>query len=374
MHPIQLPFSLLSFGWRLEIRRQRLLGTTTIRDMSELIGFYERMWADAARILSARMTEIDRGLWRIDRGSCSTLIHNYIVPIDDPVTLHIAGDKALCHRILMGEGLRIPEHEVYTLTSFGTAEAFLSRHPGSYFVVKPAAGTSGARGVTTHVASVAECRRASVLSALYCDRILIERWVPGESYRLLFLDGEMIHASRRRGHRVVGDGRSTIGHLLGDARLERGFAPADPAARDVLGTLESQGLRPDSVPEPGRDVLVRSASRPLGRRVEVRTVFDDEATPQIGPALRAQTAAAVKAIGSHFAGVDLITTDPSRPLEETGGVIIEINTTPGLHHHYNLIGGQSAVPPAVRVLTRLLCAAVESDRLPVSTSIRCARA
>nr|HQU71074.1 hypothetical protein [Calditrichia bacterium] len=33
-------------------------------------------------------------------------------------------------------------------------------------------------------------------------------------------------------------------------------------------------------------------------------------------------------------GVDLITPDVSRPLDEVGGVINEINTNPGLHHHY----------------------------------------
>ena len=56
----------------------------------------------------------------------------------------------------------------------------------------------------------------------------------------------------------------------------------------------------------------------------------------------------------HLAGVDVITPDPSRPLVESGGVINEVNGTPGLHHHYLVADPVAATRVAIPVLERLL--------------------
>jgi hypothetical protein len=61
---------------------------------------------------------------------------------------------------------------------------------------------------------------------------------------------------------------------------------------------------------------------------------------------------AIRALGSRFAGIDLVTRDPARPLEETGGVFIEVNGTPNLYYHYNKSDG--VYPAAAEVLRRVL--------------------
>jgi cyanophycin synthetase len=357
MGPLITPVRLLRLGWRARLAWLRRSGRSPSVDMTDLTGFYETVWASAAAALSARMTELSPGVWRLERGANATVIHNYVVQIDDPVILNLAGDKALCHRLLMDRGLPVPAHLVFSTAELDAAERFMTGLRGEFFVVKPAASTSGARGVTTHVDSPAELRSAAALASLYGERILIERWVPGESYRLLFLDDELIHASRRRGWRVRGDGASTVGRLIAARTGARGVRRTSSRSeeRDRTATLEAQGLQVDSVPERGRTVLVQSVDTALPTNVEMRTVFDEDATADIGPALRDQAARAVRAIGSRFAGVDIITLDPSRPLERSGGAINEINTTPGLHHHYyQLAGVGHGTSPAVRVLARLL--------------------
>jgi D-alanine-D-alanine ligase-like ATP-grasp enzyme len=50
-------------------------------------------------------------------------------------------------------------------------------------------------------------------------------------------------------------------------------------------------------------------------------------------------------------GVDVITTDPGRPLADVGGVVLEVNTTPGLSYHYH--GNPGGVDVATVVLARL---------------------
>lgn len=352
------PIGALRFASRLALRGKRVTGTTTTLDMARLVDFYERIWTDAARTLGAEITQLERGIWRVERGDHRTLIHNYIVQMDDPVILHVAGNKPLCHRLLRDEGVAVPEHQVYTIAELHKAHAFMARRAGARFVVKPAAGTSGARGVTTEVRTFRECRAASALASLYGDRLLVERWIPGESYRLLFLDGSLIHASRRRGRRATGDGVSTVEALANPQ------APAEPAglarspqsAHDIAETLAVQGLRAGSVPANHQRILIESDWSPGRGKTEIRTVFDEDATAEIGAELRAEAARAVAAIGSRFAGVDIITCNPAVALERSGGVVNEINTTPGLHHHYDLAGGSSAGDPATRVLARLLMA------------------
>lgn len=39
---------------------------------------------------------------------------------------------------------------------------------------------------------------------------------------------------------------------------------------------------------------------------------------------------AVKSLHLRFAGIDIISTDPSVSLRENGGIILEVNATPGL--------------------------------------------
>ena len=56
----------------------------------------------------------------------------------------------------------------------------------------------------------------------------------------------------------------------------------------------------------------------------------------------------------RLAGVDVVTPDPHRPLEEVGGVVLEVNATPGLQHHYKVRDPEQATPVAATLLERIL--------------------
>ncbi len=71
---------------------------------------------------------------------------------------------------------------------------------------------------------------------------------------------------------------------------------------------------------------------------------------------------AARILKSDFVGVDLIMSDPSAPLDESGGVINEVNTTPALHHHYD-INVERFPEPAVEALSLLLNRAQSSLNL-----------
>jgi cyanophycin synthetase len=355
MNPGRRTLKLLRFKYLVHKRLDRLRGREAGIDMNTLTDFYKRVWEDSAREIHADFKELSRGIWKVSRDGVSTYINNYIVQIDDPVLLNLAGDKPLCYSLLKEAGLPVPEHETYTLDTIDKARTFMEGR--GYLVIKPAYGTSGGRGITTHVKTFKEVVHASVLASLYSNEIIIERLATGESYRLLVLDGEMIHASRRRGLRVTGDGSSTIKDLaMGELATGGQFNGARPARldtdRDTSATLGAQGLSAGSVPSPGVEVLVKSVT--ANNYMEVRTVYTEDATGLISEGLEEEAVKAARTIDSRFAGVDIVTPDPSVPLERAGGVIVEVNTTPGLHHHCNFDTNGAKVRTADKVLEYLL--------------------
>lgn len=350
--------------WRFEALRllsrmgktaERLSGCGKSLDMATLVPLYAQIWKNAADGLRADFREIAHGFWRVSLNGASTLIHNFKVQIDDPVVMDMAGNKALCYRLFAERGLPVPDHAVFTLRRFEDARRFMERHRDAHFVVKPSRGTSGGRGVTTHVRTPGECRRAAALASLYGEELIIERLVPGESFRILVLDGRVIHATRRRGVRVNGDGNSTLLELLTRSSSRRdGFDRRRAAAdRDFQATLAAQGLSAATVLPAGREVLAKSCPFALSVGREFRTQFNEDITAALSTAVRDEAVHAAAAVGSRFAGVDLITLDPAKSLVRAGGVINEINTTPGLHHHYQLLNPAHSLP-AADVLSVLL--------------------
>ena len=124
-------------------------------------------------------------------------------------------------------------------------------------------------------------------------------------------------------------------------------------SRDCRFTLDYQNLSLSSVPSKGQSFVVQSVSDAQQRRTEVRTVYNETVTGLVCGTLKRNAELVAQTLRSRFTGVDLVTTDPTIPLEESGGAIIEANTTPGLHHHYDL-RCEKFPEPAVRALRALL--------------------
>jgi len=323
----------------------RALGRNATTYVQERTSEYRGYWEGAAARIGADFTALSDSIWEVRRGTGRVRLANYVTSADDPVTLRIAGDKALCLRRVVDLGIPVPLHGVFSLGSLSRAREFVDRHGGA-FAVKPVSGSASALGVSTNLTEWRGVREAALLAALFNPEFLVERMVPAESCRLLFLGGELIHAVRRTGVRVTGDGTSTLSALAA--------AAGSPADETMRLTLEHQGLAPVSVPAAGTEVVVRCLPAGLRAHPELRTVYDQTITDRIGPELREQAGRIVRSIGSEFAGVDVLTNDPSVSLEQARGVFLELNTTPGIHHHYHTPHERETHPVAVRVLEYLL--------------------
>jgi D-alanine-D-alanine ligase-like ATP-grasp enzyme len=91
---------------------------------------------------------------------------------------------------------------------------------------------------------------------------------------------------------------------------------------------------------------------------------------QIGPSLDRQGAQAAAIVGARLAGVDVITKDPTLPLEASGA-IIEVNTTPGLRFHYLVWNQEERVEVAVPIMRYLLgLGAVEEPLVDLNMEVQ----
>ena len=309
--------------------------------------FYKKAWQEAIESLGGTYQALGPNFSELRLNGKRTRVVENVSAIDDPVTLQVMHDKPLTHQILRAEGIRTPEHAVFTMKKMQPAVEFLNKFNGKC-VVKPSGGTGGGRGVTTGIQKISHLAKAAAAAAVYNDGLLIEEQLPGDNYRLLYLDGELLDAFIRRPPGVVGDGKTSVSKLVqqdNDERLSRGFGVSQVLIAidlDMKRTLDAQGLSLGSVPEAGRQVKLKTVIN------ENSGADNSTVTSLLHESIIKDGQKAVRALGSRFAGIDLITTDISVPLSESKGAFIEVNGTPNLYYHYHK--KDSCFPVAIPLL------------------------
>ena len=348
-------------SWRLDILRATGLGAglrqfRPRRQPAEIEdqwnAFYLLMWQEAAAALGVELELLPSGFIALRLHGRKTVVWQYHVMLDDPVTIRLALDKAIGYRLFEHAGLPVAKHLEFSADHIRPALNFLAESEGPC-VIKPASGTGGGHGVTCGVTRADDLVRACIRARRGGRRLLIEQQVEGEEYRLLFLDGVLLDVIRRRPPTLVGDGRSTVKGLIEAENGHRWASRGQAGMRlievdlDCILTLRRAGLSLKSVPPIGSLITIKSTANANGPG-------DNETVHDIGPQLVADAACAVASLGVRLAGVDLIAPDPKLSLHESGGVLVEVNGTPGLHHHYLVADRDRATRIAVPVLAKLL--------------------
>jgi D-alanine-D-alanine ligase-like ATP-grasp enzyme len=312
--------------------------------------FYTSVWEEAAGTVGASVTYLYGSLAEIRCGQSVLRVDRNTTSLDDPVTLRVAGNKPLVYRLLAEQGLPVPGHCVCRADDLHSAWAFVAQ-TGRRCVVKPARSTGGGLGITTGVTTRRRLIAAMGRAGAYCADVVVEEQVEGGNYRLLYLDGELLDAVERRPPAVRGDGTSTIGQLVEVENADRtaeGMAASQGLVRvdaELRHTLKASGRELGTVPADGELVVLKTV------------VNDNRKTDNVPAADRVcrdvvkSCSLAAAAVGARLAGVDVITPDPGVPLADVGGIIGEVNTTPGYYFHYMTSG--APVPVALLILERL---------------------
>ncbi|MGA2619822.1 MAG: cyanophycin synthetase [Thermoguttaceae bacterium] len=273
----------------------------------------------------------------------------------------IAQDKELTRLLLRSVGVPVPEGRPVVDADDAWAAAC---EIGLPVVVKPRDGNQG-RGVATNLSTQEQVRAAYQAALLESKQVIVERFASGHDYRLLCVGGKIVAAARREPAQVAGDGLHTVKELIDLTNLDprRGEHHATVLSKIkldavALGVLADQGLTPDSVPPPGTVVLIRRN----GNLSTGGTAID--VTERVHPQVAARAVEAAQVIGLDVAGVDVVAADISAPLEEQGGVIVEVNAAPGLRMHLEPSVGISR--PVGEVIIGTLFPEGQDGRIPIA--------
>jgi len=306
---------------------------------------YEKIWQTISSKLGADIVKLDRDLWEISKNKKSLRVRLHEFPLDNNIVLKICGRKPLVHKLLSEQNIPVPSHVTFTADNYTNAIDFFNNRKNSV-VVKPCDGYAGL-GVTTHIDTIAELEKAIVIASLYDDTLMIEEQIVGENYRILIYKGKILHAVRRTGQHVTGDGKSTIKQLI---NLKPNEVSNDD---DLIFTLSAQDIKLEDIPEKNKKVLIRSVGSDFNGGAELRTIYDTVVTEDIHDSVAEDAINSTNVVGALLSGVDIITTDLGKNLRDTGGIINEVNTTPALHHHYD-INTEKFPEPAHYILNDLL--------------------
>jgi cyanophycin synthetase len=347
-HPRLLKLlSLFDRGWAFLLRRNARRREVE----NHLADFYARIWKEAAETIGASVEDLGLGVFEIRQGAACTRVVQSSTSMDDLATFCIARSKPVIYRLLNRHELPTPRYAEFAIDDMRSAVALLEAVPGDC-VIKPGSGTGGGRGITTGIRTRWQLARAAFAASLFSDDLLIEEQIEGDNYRLLYLDGKLLHAVVRRPPKVRADERSSLLQLVQNINAER-LARGSQLAHglltidlDMKRTLAKQGYTLASVPPADTVVILKTAIN------ENSGLDNASAMGQLGEALIEEGARAAALARVRLAGVDIITRDPALSLRESGGVILEVNTPPGYYWHYTKRDGP--FPLAVHVLNALL--------------------
>jgi cyanophycin synthetase len=284
--------------------------------------------AIARGIPYSRMTE--GSMVRLGWGSKQRRIQAAEMDVTSAIAESIAQDKELTKKLLAAAGVPVPGGRSVADAEDAWAAA---QEIGLPVVVKPNDGNQG-KGVTVNITSKEQLLKAFAAAKEFRDDILVERFMPGNDFRLLVVGDRLVAAARRDPPKVVGDGKHTVAELVAqvnaDPRRGSGHSTSLTKIRfDEIAqaTLAAQGFTADSVPSKGQRVNLRNNAN-LSTGGSATDVTDD-----VHPDVAARAIAAAHMVGLDICGVDVVCDTILRPLEEQGGGIVEVNAAPGLRMH-----------------------------------------
>lgn len=242
----------------------------------------------------------------------------------------IAQDKELTKKLLHAAGVPVPQGRTVSDPDDAWAAA---QEIGLPVVIKPKDGNQG-KGVTVNVTTREQLTAGFHAAAEFRDSIMVERYLPGNDFRLLVIGDKLVAAARRDPPHVVGDGVHSVRQLVDQVNLDprRGNGHSTSLTKirfdDIaLASLAKQGYHADSVPPAGQLVILRNNAN-LSTGGTATDVTDD-----VHPEVAARAITAAQMVGLDICGVDLVCDSVLKPIEEQSGGIVEVNAAPGLRMH-----------------------------------------
>jgi cyanophycin synthetase len=329
------------------------------RASAEALGPSTQCIVDAALARGIPVRRRRNSLVQLGWGKKRQLIQAALTGRTPHIAVDIASDKSLTKELL---------HEAHIPVPAGR-ELHSEQEIAWYFetfapplVVKPLDANQG-KGVSLNVTSLTGARAAFKIAREYGPAVLLEEQFAGQDFRVLIVGNRMVAASERIPAHVVGDGRHSIRELVNLANRDprRGTGHEKPLTELLIDPvtvlcLKRRGITLDSVPARGEKVVLRENAN-LSTGGEAHDV-----TSLVHPSIAETCVKAAQVIGLDIAGIDLITSDITRPLQPGEG-IIEVNAAPGLRMHEHPSRGERVA--AGRAIIDFMFPGRNDGRIPV---------
>ncbi len=206
---------------------------------------------------------------------------------------------------------------------------------GYPLVIKPIDGNHG-RGITVDINNYEDALVAftHAKDSSRSGAIIVEKFITGEDYRLLVINNVLVAAAIRTPAHVIGDGKATIQELIDEVNKDprRGYGHekvlTQITTNELTKTLiKDAGYTLDSVLAEGERLILKdTANLSTGGTAE-------DVTDIVHPANVSMAERISKIIDLDICGIDIMTTDITKPLSETGGAVLEVNAGPGFRMH-----------------------------------------
>lgn len=256
--------------------------------------------------------------------------------------LKICEDKDLTYKFLKNANVPVPIGKSFDRNTNFEDIVKYTKSLDFPLVVKPKDGKAG-RGVAVNIQDEITLKNAILrVNELGYDSFIVQQHVQGKEIRVYVLDNKVVAAANRIPANVIGDGHSTIAKLI---EMKNEFRKQIPHLyyrpikidAEVRELIAKAGYTLESVLKKGERLYLRKVSN-------VSTGGDPvDFTEKLTEKQQSIAIAATKAIpGLTHCGVDMIIDDKGN------GVILEINTRPGIGTHLFPVEGKARdVPKAI---------------------------
>lgn len=237
---------------------------------------------------------------------------------------------------------------------------------GYPLVIKPVDGNHG-RGITVNIQNYEEALEGfnQAKESSRNGAIIVEKFITGEDYRLLVINNQLVAAAIRTPAHVIGDGKATVQALIDEVNKDprRGFGHENVLTQITVNDLtktiiKEAGYTLDSVIAEGEKLILKdTANLSTGGTAE-------DITDIVHPANVSMAERISKIIDLDICGIDIMTTDITKPLSETGGAVLEVNAGPGFRMH---LAPTTGLPRnvAAPVIDKLFPRKGDTGRIPI---------
>ncbi|WP_425076115.1 cyanophycin synthetase [Psychroserpens sp. S379A] len=237
---------------------------------------------------------------------------------------------------------------------------------GFPLVIKPIDGNHG-RGITVDIQNYEDALQAfhHAKESSRSGAIIVEKFIKGDDYRLLVINNKLVAGAIRTPAHVIGDGKSTVQELIDEVNKDprRGYGHENVLTQISVNELtktiiKDAGYTLESVIAEGERLILKdTANLSTGGTAE-------DITDIIHPANVSMAERISKIIDLDICGIDIMTTDITKPLSETGGAVLEVNAGPGFRMH---LAPTTGLPRnvAAPVIDKLFPQKGDTGRIPI---------